>query len=251
MGDATGTGQSDERPVREVNLRGFWMMRTEVTRAMFSRFAKGSNHTVADGCWVFEDGWTYKAGLTWRNPGFTQTPEDPVTCVSWHDAQAFVQWLNRNTGERFRLPSEAEWEYATRAGSNTIYFTGNDAAGLCHTANAADFSALEVYPSFSVNDCDDGFAQTAPVRQFAENPWGLFDVYGNVWEWVEDCWTPDYRDAPVDGSAYRVQDCVRRGFRGGGYGDIPRFARSTIRNRGDAGDRKDDIGFRLARNEPL
>ncbi len=250
MGDVQGGGQSDEKPLHQVRIEGFWMMRTEVTRGMFEQFVARTGYDAGNRCWVHEGGWVEKEGLNWRNPGFAQDENHPVTCVNWHDAKAFTAWLNLETGERLRLPSEAEWEYAARAGSDTTYYTGNDPAMLCSHANAADQSALQQYPGFAVNACNDGYARTAPVAVFAANPWGLHDIYGNVWEWVEDCWNTSYAGAPGDSSAYLGGDCSRRGFRGGGYGDIPRFARSTLRNRDRALHRKDDIGFRLVTSFP-
>ena len=245
MGDTTGKGQADERPTRNVTLPGFWMMRTEVTRGMYRRFVTDSGHDSGSSCWVHDGDWEEKDGLDWRSPGFRQDDDHPVTCVSWHDARALSDWLNRRTGQKFRLPSEAEWEYAARAGSNGTRYMGENASALCSHANAADRRALEDYPGFAVNDCDDGYTRTAPVASYTASPWGLYDIYGNVWEWVEDCWQPSYRGTPVDGTAHAGGDCSRRGFRGGGYGDIPRFARSTLRNRDLAIHRKDDIGFRL------
>jgi formylglycine-generating enzyme required for sulfatase activity len=250
MGDIGGTGQADERPLREVEIDGLWMMRTEVTRAMYAGFVADTRYASGDRCWVHAGVWIEKDGLDWRHPGFRQGDDHPVTCINWHDARAFIAWLNRKTGEAFRLPSEAEWEYAARAGTETLYYTGNEPAALCTHANAADKSALEHYPEFAVNTCDDGYTRTSPVASFAASQWGLYDMYGNVWEWVEDCWNSSYAGAPADGSAYLEGDCARRGFRGGGYGDIPRFARSTLRNRGHATHRKDDIGFRLVVSAP-
>ncbi len=249
MGDIAGSGQADERPLREVEISGFWMMRTEVTRGMFARFVKDTGHDTGNHCWVHEGGWSEKDGLDWKAPGFVQSDDHPVTCVNWHDAQAFITWLNHKAGEAFRLPSEAEWEYAARAGSESVYYMGEDPSELCAHANAADKRALEHYPGFAVNDCDDGYVRTSPVASFAASPWGLYDIYGNVWEWVEDCWRASYAGAPTDGSAVLEGDCTRRGFRGGGYGDIPHYARSTLRNRGNALHRKDDIGFRLVLSE--
>ncbi len=250
MGDIQGIGQADERPVREATVAGFWMMRTEVTRAMFAAFAQATDHDGGKRCWVFENGWSEQSGISWRNPGFDQGDEHPVTCVNWYDARGFADWLASKTGKGFRLPTETEWEYAVRAGTDTTYYWGDDPAGLCANSNAADTRALEHYPGFAVNPCDDGFVRTSPVASFPPNPWGLHDIYGNVWEWVEDCWNSSYSGAPTDGSAWLAGDCARRGFRGGGYGDIPRFARSTLRNRSEATARKDDIGFRLVVGEP-
>ena len=192
MGDVNGSGQADERPVREVEISGFWMMRTEVTRGMLARFVEDTGHDTGNRCWVHDGGWSEKEGINWKTPGFDQSDDHPVTCVNWHDAQAFITWLNHKTGEAFRLPNEAEWEYAARAGSESVYYMGDEPSALCTHANAADKRALEHYPGFAVNDCDDGYVRTSPVASFAASPWGLYDIYGNVWEWVEDCWRASY-----------------------------------------------------------
>ncbi len=213
--------------------------------ALFAAFAQDTDHDGGKRCWVFEDGWTEKSGLSWRYPGFEQDDDHPVTCVDWYDARRFAQWMESRTGKAFRLPTEAEWEYAPRAGSDTTYYWGDDPAGLCKNSNAADTRALEHYPGFAVNRCDDGFVRTSPVASFPPNPGALCDMYGNVWEWVADCWNTSDSGAPTQGSTWSAGDCSRRGFRGGGYGDIPRFARSALGNRCSAIDRKDDIGFRL------
>ncbi|MEN8802036.1 MAG: SUMF1/EgtB/PvdO family nonheme iron enzyme, partial [Thiogranum sp.] len=178
MGDIAGSGQADERPLREVEINGFWMMRTEVTRGMFARFVEDTRHATGDRCWVHEGGWSEREGLNWKAPGFGQSDDHPVTCVNWHDAQAFITWLNHKSGEAFRLPSEAEWEYAARAGSESVYYMGEEPSELCAHANAADKRALEHYPGFAVNDCDDGYVRTSPVASFAASPWGLYDIYG-------------------------------------------------------------------------
>ena len=245
LGDQSGKGQADEKPVRNIRLDGFWIQTTEVTRASYEQFVKETQYETGNSCWIHQDGWIEQTGLDWDNPGFPQGATHPVTCVSWYDAKAFITWLNQQSSHRFRLPSESEWEYAVRAGSNSTYFFGNDPIELCEFANAADLSALADYPDFSVNQCNDNYVRTSPVGIFKPNPLGLYDVYGNVWEWVEDCWTDNYRNHPDDGKANKAGDCSKRGFRGGGYGDIPHFARSTLRNRGVAEHRKDDIGFRL------
>ncbi|MEM7082956.1 MAG: SUMF1/EgtB/PvdO family nonheme iron enzyme [Pseudomonadota bacterium] len=245
MGSQPGVGQNDERPTRLVRVAEFWLMQTEVTRRLFKEFASQSNHSTASDCWYFHDGWKQSDNLSWRAPGFEQTDNHPVTCVSWHDAKAFIRWLNQRRDATFRLPTEAEWEYAARAGSTQTHYFDLENSAFCHHANVADQSALKDYPSFSVVQCDDGFTRTSPVAHFQANPWGVYDLYGNVWEWVEDCWNTHYKEAPIQGEAWLDGDCGRRGFRGGGYGDIENFARSALRNRANAHQRKDDIGFRL------
>jgi formylglycine-generating enzyme required for sulfatase activity len=122
-----------------------------------------------------------------------------VVCVNWNDAQAYAKWLSEKTGQGYRLPSEAEWEYAARAGSTTARYFADDT--ICEFANVRDRSAKQIYSAGQFFDCDDGFVHTAPVGTFPPNGFGLYDVLGNVWQWVEDCWTPSYAGAPADGSA--------------------------------------------------
>lgn len=245
MGDLTGKGQSDERPARQVAIEGFWMMSTEVTVAMYQEFVARTKHDNEAGCGFFSAGWQVGPDLNWRNPGFEQQPDHPVTCVSWEDAQAFASWLSSSTGLNFQLPSESQWEYAARASRSTRFAHGNSIEALCDHANGADESALRDYPTFEVNTCDDGHTRTAPVASYPANHWGLHDMTGNVWEWVADCWPSDYADAPANGVANLTGSCERRGYRGGAYGDVPFFLRIALRNRGYADERRDDVGFRL------
>jgi formylglycine-generating enzyme required for sulfatase activity len=248
MGDLAGVGQEDEQPVREVTVAGFWMMRTEVTVTMFQRFVDQAGYDIPEGCGYFSDGWKLDSELTWASPGFAQSSDHPVTCVSWQDALAFSNWLSQETGLEFALPSEAQWEYAARAGARSLYSHGNTPEALCKRANGADRRALVHYPGFDVNDCDDGYTRTAPVSSYPANAWGIHDMTGNIWEWVADCWPADYAFAPLDGSAFTGGDCERRGYRGGAYGDVPFFLRVSARNRGYPGERRDDVGFRLVLN---
>ena len=138
----------------------------------------------------------------------------PVINVSWKDAQAYVDWLSRKTGAEYRLLSEAEWEYAARAGTTTRYHWG-DGVGR-NRANC--------------DTCGDSWGVTAPVGSFAANGWGLHDVHGNVWEWVEDCWNGDYTGAPSDGSAWESGNCDARVLRGGSWSSGPRILRDAYRS---------------------
>jgi formylglycine-generating enzyme required for sulfatase activity len=158
--------------------------------------------------------------------------------VNWDDAQAYVGWLRSETGHRYRLPSESEWEYATRAGTTTRWYWGDTAQDRCEYANGSD----------SGDGCDDGWEWTAPLGSFRANGFGLHDMSGNVWERVEDCWHGDYQGAPSDGSAWtRGGDCGRRVLRGGSWGYFPWNLRSAYRLRYDVGLRYTDVGFRVAR----
>jgi formylglycine-generating enzyme required for sulfatase activity len=163
----------------------------------------------------------------------------PVINVSWDDAQGYVAWLSRMTGKTYRLLSEAEWEYAARGGTQTAYFWGDEIG-----RNNAD-----------CDGCDSrwGGRQTAPVGSFAPNAFGLYDMHGNVLEWVEDCvhgnyWDGSYSGAPEDGSAWTAGgDCDRRIVRGGSWDGIPQQLRSAFRGRSTAGLRNSSVGFRVAR----
>jgi formylglycine-generating enzyme required for sulfatase activity len=157
----------------------------------------------------------------------------PVMNVSWDDAQKYVAWLSERTGKRYRLLSEAEWEYAARAGSDKAYSWGDEIGK--NNANC--------------NGCDSqwDFKQTAPVGSFAPNAFGLYDMHGNVWEWIQDCYNDSYNGAPTDGSAWTAGDCTRRVVRGGSWFDSPRYLRSANRNRDTSVDRGSYLGFRVGR----
>ena len=144
----------------------------------------------------------------------------PVMNLSWEDARSYVHWLSRETGERYRLPSEAEWEYAARAGTTTAYHFGDAPSEICRYGNLVDQDYAVKYRN--VLSCSDGFGQkTAPVGSYAPNAFGLFDVHGNVTELVEDCWNPSYEGAPIDGRAWLAGDCKTRVNRGSGYDAVP------------------------------
>ncbi len=157
----------------------------------------------------------------------------PVIHVSWEDAQSYVRWLSRKTGRQYRLPSESEWEYAARAGTDTRYHWG-DEVGL-NRANCAGCGSR----------WDD--ERTAPVGSFEANGFGLHDVHGNVWEWVEDCRNASHAGAPADGSARTAGVCGLRVLRGGSWYFLPRYLRSAFRAWSGRGERGGNVGFRVAR----
>jgi len=159
----------------------------------------------------------------------------PVVNISWYHTQSFIRWLNNKTGGNYRLPTEAEWEYAARAGTTTEYSWGDDIG-----SNRANCD----------NDyCGDSWDYTAPVGSFPANPWGLHDMHGNVYEWVQDCWNDNYEGAPTDGSAWTSGNCRRRVIRGGSWSHSARFLRSANRFGYIRSHLNFHIGFRLARDE--
>ena len=160
----------------------------------------------------------------------------PVINVSWNEAQAFVTWLSRQTGQRYRLLSEAEWEYMARAGTETGFFWGGSESDRCRYANGPDF----------LEPCTDGYErETAPVGSFAPNAFGLYDVLGNVEEWTQDCPSDSYGGAPTDGSAWQSGDCSQRVARGGSWFFLAGGVRWSARYRTDSQAR--NLGFRVAR----
>ena len=156
----------------------------------------------------------------------------PVINVSWEDAQGYVRWLSRKTGQGYRLLSESEWEYVARAGTRTRYWWGDEIGR--NRANCGGCGSRW------------GNEKTSPVGSFSANAFGLYDVHGNVYEWVEDCWNEGYRRAPTDGRAWESGDCGRRVRRGGAWNSSPRLLRSANRSRNSSGNRYDNVGFRVA-----
>ena len=202
----------DEKPVREVAIPApFALSVHEVTFADYDRFTYPNK--------VEDEGW----GRDRR----------PVVYVRWNHAREYVEWLSARTGAEYRLPSEAEWEYAARAGTATKYHWGNELG-----VNRANCDVCG-------SEWDN--RQTAPVGSFAPNAFGLHDMHGNVWEWVEDCWNDTYADAPTDGSAWVAGDCIDRVLRGGSWGNSPRNLRAAIRAGVPSGSRFPIAGFRVAR----
>ena len=171
--------------------------------------------------------------------------------MSWKDAQEYVDWLSKETGRKYRLLSESEWEYLARGGTSTSRYWGGSEGGQCEHANGADRTlySSKSYPQDVAASCDDGHLRTAPVGSFRPNGYGLHDVSGNVWEWVEDCSHGSYLGAPADGSAWTSgSNCGSRVTRGGSWASYPSRLRSANRDRFNAGNQYDIVGFRVARS---
>ena len=205
-------------------------------------FAMG-RFPVTVGQWrqfVRETGWESQSDTDWRAPGFAQTDEYPVIGISWMDVQLYLHWLSEKTGQVYRLPSEAEWEYACRAGTKTAFSFGDSI-----TTEQANYDGHYTYNGSPRGAYLQG---TNKVSAFQPNPWGLFDMHGNVWEWTQDTVHDNYVGAPVDGSAWEEGgDPVRRILRGGSWLYNPRYLRSSVRNGFSAVLANDIVGFRVAR----
>jgi formylglycine-generating enzyme required for sulfatase activity len=198
-----------ETPHRVAIAYPLAVSRADVTRGEFAAFVADTGHDAesAGDVYTFRDG---RFGIdpqgSWRNPGFDQTEDEPVTCVNYYDGLAYADWLTRTTGHTYRLPSEAEWEHAVRGGTSTSYSWG-EGLGL---GNA------------HCDGCTAGepLLKPTPGGAFPPNPFGLYDVCGNVWKWLADAWNPTYAGAPADGSAWMDGVTVLRGRRGGSWFNI-------------------------------
>ncbi|MBR0649372.1 formylglycine-generating enzyme family protein [Roseomonas terrae] len=245
-------------PLRRVTIApGLAMSRTPVTLGQFTAFVEATGHAPESSCWAFvNNGATYEyqetPSLNWRNPGFAQKEDHPVVCVNWQDAEAYARWLATTTGKPYRLPSEAEWEFAARAGTTTARFWGDSQAPACEFANVADLSLAEALnldrrPQFSFR-CNDRHVYTAAVRSFRPNAFGLYDMLGNVWQWTLDCLNPNLEGQPADGSPRLYGDCAARAMRGGSWSHLPWYVRAGNRVRGTAADRFNFAGIRVVRD---
>jgi formylglycine-generating enzyme required for sulfatase activity len=223
----------------------------DVTRDEYAQFVAETNRPDPDSCITVNASGTgfIATNGNWHSPGFPQTGRDPVVCVSWDDAQAYVAWLSAKTGHVYRLPTEAEWEYAARAGTTTARYGSDNPAELCRYSNVGDLDYSEQHPGDSgVNRaCRDGYAFTSPVGSFPPNQFGLYDMLGNVMDWNEDCWNANYSGAPTDGTAWQSGDCGRRVVRGGSWDADLSVVRSAHRREIRTSTRITTFGFRVAR----
>jgi formylglycine-generating enzyme required for sulfatase activity len=240
MGDTHGVGRSDEYPLHEVQVDAFALGKYEVTVAEFRRFVRDTKYQTdaekGNGCNVYSSElkhWEWIEGKTWRDPNFNQQDNHPVVCVSWNDALAYVNWLSDKTGERYRLPTEAEWEYAARAGSSSNYFWGNE--GSCDQANC----------------CKTGLTwlqkQTQIVGSYTGNTFGLHDLHGNVWEWTGSVYTNTYIGKELE-LTDKENSSSRRSVRGGSWHNLIEYTRSARRMPYWPQERYSTTGFRVVRD---
>ncbi len=249
-----GRGE-DEGAVREVCVDGFWMGVKEVSRGEFAQFVAATGYkTDAERqgfSWVYTGEWSSRAGFHWADTGFEQSDTHPVVHVSWNDARAMARWLSEKSDGNYRLPTEAEWEYACRAGSAASRFWGDDPDMGCDYANAADLTAQERFPAWVVAQCDDGFVFTAPTGHFKANAFRMHDMLGNVWEWVHDHYQQDAYKTLSSTNPINQSHRAERTARGGSWNNRPDAVRCARRDALQAPDRRsEDLGFRLIRKTP-
>ncbi|HEJ3624775.1 formylglycine-generating enzyme family protein [Pseudomonas aeruginosa] len=220
-----------ERPRHKVHItKPFAMAAEEVTLGAFRQFVAETGYSLPQGCTSLTPPADPTTGLAtlvfsensnYENPGFAQRDEQPVVCVRREDGRAYARWLSQKTGQQYRLPTEAEWEYAARAGTQTTFFWGNDREQACLYANVYDQTSDETYRyGFRRFECRDNVANTAPVGSFLPNQFGIHDLLANAREWVDDCWHYGYQLAPEDGSLWSRENgglCQFGVLRGGAW----------------------------------
>ena len=257
----TGKPATSDGPQHKVSIDSrFAIGKYEVTVDQFAAFVAATEYPESGPCMEFspEASFTISDEFDWENPGFEQSGNAPVGCVSFFDAQAYAAWLSDTTGEDYRLPSEAEWEYAARAGSTGPYHWGTDRKKVCTYANVRSPGAHTISKRQVESDrrdgfpCDDGMPLSSPVGNFQPNDFGLHDVQGNVWEWVEDCNHKDYDGAPTDGSVWLDEIDAKDGcqfgvIRGGSYLNLVERSSVTVRAGRPQSGKATNMGFRVAR----
>ena len=260
---------SMEGPQSLVSIRQFAAGKFDITKEQWAVFVKETNWLVKGGCgWADLPGdtlqpWQMNPSANWNNIGFAQDSSHPVVCISWADAKDYVDWLSKKTGYTYRLLSEAEWEYAARAGTTTAFPWGSTASHAY-----ANYGTDSTYTALKLGR--DQWLGTSPVGSFPPNQFGLYDMHGNVMQWVEDCFSNSYKDLPADGSAYKTEvvlkatgrfsfrngknACSLRMIRGGCYADPLWMIRSANRNCGNIPgamvpdiSRSSGAGFRVAK----
>ncbi len=246
--DTDENGDANESPEHLVSVDyTLAVSRYEITRGEFARFVEEIGHQ-GGGCSTYNGSWEMDPERSWQSPGFEQNDRHPATCISWNDAQAYIQWLSKKTDQEYRLLSASEWEYAATSGQEKTKGLVPLPSPDCDSANVADQSTETTYPGWDIVQCRDNFVHTAPVGSFKANAFGLHDMMGNVFEWVTDCWNISYQGAPKDGSPWAGGDCNLRVLRGGSWFTSPDYLRATFRNRFDPGYRSSSFGFRVARS---
>jgi formylglycine-generating enzyme required for sulfatase activity len=258
MGAAPGENQRYQVPAEEAArdepqhrvtfAKPFALAKFDVTHGEFAAFAHTTGFTPRAGCLtVIGNNWVPQPRAGWEDPGYPQTDNDPVVCMNMLEINAYLRWLSNTTGKNYRLPSEAEWEYAERAGSTTAFYWGDEAKDACAHENVGDEAYGQKYAVSAPIPCNDGYSDIAPVGSFKPNAFGLYDMAGNVFDQLADCWNENYVGAPTDGSAWMTGECGRHVVRKAAFGNPhPFMFRAASRNAEGEIAKRNRYGFRVA-----
>lgn len=249
-GDGEG-GREAELPRRPVAVGAFAIGRHEVTWGEYRQFIEATGRKADGVCRTWDPtrgAWANVRGFSWDAPGYPQSDRHPAVCVSWEDAWAYAAWLSVTTGQNYRLPSEAEWEYAARAGDTGAAPWAGAPAAACRFGNVADETVEDQTAWAQRFPCRDDAWFPAGVGGYRPNALGLYDMLGNVWEWTEDCWNPSYSNASGDDRPAVCGRCDRRVLRGAAWNTMPDSARYANRGYADLRRRGTNMGFRVARD---
>jgi formylglycine-generating enzyme required for sulfatase activity len=232
---------AQEGPQHRVKIgRSFALGKLKVTRDQFETFVRETNYSTGDRCYTIEAGRVEdRVGRSFRNPGFVQEGNHPVVCVNWDDARAYVAWLTKKTGKLYRLASESEWEYAARAGTTTPFWWGSTIS-----PEQANYDGNSIYAGGTKGE---NRQKTVGADQFKPNAWGFYQVHGNAFEWVEDCWNDSYRNAPADDSVMLAGNCTRHVRRAGAWNYPAATLRAAYRDSRPATTRGSNMSLRVAR----
>jgi len=256
----TEEGRGADEVLHRVCVKGFKLAKNEITVEEFKKFISATHfmtdaelNTGESGCWSYQQEskqhWNWRPWANWKKPlrGAALEARTPVTCVSFNDVLAYIRWLNKETGQEYRLPTEAEWEYAARAGTTTARYWGNNPDIACGYANVADNTHAGYAKWPQTHNCEDGHFFTATVSALRANKFGLHDMLGNVWEWTCSRYEEKYTGAEEVCTGMKRGGDELISIRGGGWNaDAPRV-RAAYRNWGVAWSRQANQGFRLVR----
>jgi formylglycine-generating enzyme len=247
---ATEEGREAGETQHRVTIsKSFALGKNPVTKGEFKQFVAQTGYNAKGKCFSMDDKGNPSESeiYNWETPGFDQKDNEPVVCVNAVDAEAYAAWLSKKTNKSYRLPTEAEYEYAARAGTTTARYWGESQDDGCAYANGIGYEAQKIFWG-KLSKCDDGYIYTSPVGIYKPNAFGLYDMLGNAWVWLADCWNDSYAGAPDNGSAWVEKGCTDRIMRGGSFISNYTSLRAAARHKAGTEQRFHNYGIRVARD---
>jgi len=241
--------EAGETQHRVTISKAFALGKNPVTKGEFSQFVAQTGYNAKGICFSMDDQGNPSESeiYNWETPGFDQRDNEPVVCVNAVDAEAYAAWLSKKTKKTYRLPTEAEYEYAARSGTTTARYWGESQDDGCAYANGIGYEAQKVFWG-KLAKCDDGYVYTSPVGIYKPNAFGLYDMLGNAWVWLADCWRDSYAGGPDSEAPWMDQGCSARVMRGGSYISNYTSLRAAARHKAGAEQRFHNYGIRIVRD---